>query len=421
LAEFKEPGSGAAVRLRQRRKPKQPRLKVEKPAPKERRKKKAKVAHWSEVHSARRQILAHGDISIAPVSDRPGFFVMWKTGNSHQRKLFPTLLAAEEFAVVLKEAQEVALNKLEESAPGAVELLAAFARKVGAAQLFNRLMQECVNIAGVPVMQAVDGYVKSLEDLGRAKSYIHSVRWALKPLRGLKMNLHELTGPAVVELYKKYEAPGTVTYVKTVLQGLWVYASRTGAVSKISECPADALVPAKRTGRTPCVYTPEEMARLLTCATSPEFLAFLVIGGFCGARPAEVLRLQWKCWRPESRSLVFPNNVTKTMRRRVCNLEDNAVAWMTLLSVGKSPEDLIVPLRLCDLHVERALTALNSGVTWQQNALRHSYASYHLEKYSNAPLTAKNCGHQVEVMETHYMQIVDKTTAGKWFNIVPAV
>ena len=63
----------------------------------------------------------------------------------------------------------------------------------------------------------------------------------------------------------------------------------------------------------------------------------------------------------------------------------------------------------------------NSGVPHKMNGLRHSYASYHLEKYSNAALTAKNCGHQVSILETHYMQITDKATACQWFNIIPAV
>lgn len=381
--------------------------------------KKEKVAHWAEVHSARRQLLSFGDMRIFPSESGPGFTVKWMTGNAPRKKTLPTMEAAEEFAVMMKQAQEAALTKLEESAPGSVELLAAFARKVGPRNLFDKLMSECSRIEGVPIEEAMEVFLKSLEDADRTAHYRASMRWALNKFVRVGGAVHELTGEKVREALNGVTHQGSLRYIRTALHTFWKFCAKREMVSKYADCPADTMPEQKRRIYTPEIFTPDEMVQLLAHASSPEYLTYLIIGGFCGARPAEVLRLQWEHWRPDTKSLVFPCQVTKTSRRRVCNVEDNVVQWLKLLSIGKRPDEPMVRLSASDLADVRAATEASAGVMWKQNALRHSYASYHLEKYGNAPITAKNCGHRVEVMETHYMQITDKAAADRWFNIVP--
>jgi hypothetical protein len=69
----------------------------------------------------------------------------------------------------------------------------------------------------------------------------------------------------------------------------------------------------------------------------------------------------------------------------------NLAAWLTAFREG--PDDFIVPERNPFDYTGRI--AKSAGVPSKPNALRAGYASYHLELFDNAALTAKNDGHTV--------------------------
>mgnify|MGYP003330303369 FL=1 len=158
------------------------------------------------------------------------------------------------------------------------------------------------------------------------------------------------------------------------------------------------------------------MIRLLAAA-DPITQAYLVICGFAGVRRSEAERMTWGAISIENKSLILSCQITKTSRRRVCALEPNAVEWLTPMVEGKNPQE-----RICGGPIRARLdnTVRSAKVEWKQNALRHSYVSYHLELFGNAPMTAKNAGHDVAVLEQHYLQLVHKSTAAEWFNIRPS-
>ena len=58
--------------------------------------------------------------------------------------------------------------------------------------------------------------------------------------------------------------------------------------------------------------------------------------------------------------------------------------------------------------------------TWPDNALRHSYASYHLAHYKNASELALYLGHaDTKVISQHYREVVTKEQAKSYWNIIP--
>ncbi|MEY4939589.1 MAG: hypothetical protein RIQ93_1324 [Verrucomicrobiota bacterium] len=57
---------------------------------------------------------------------------------------------------------------------------------------------------------------------------------------------------------------------------------------------------------------------------------------------------------------------------------------------------------------------------WPHNALRHSFASYRMAIVTNAAQVAEECGHSVQVMKTHYRDLVTKKDAEAWFAVMPA-
>jgi integrase len=59
---------------------------------------------------------------------------------------------------------------------------------------------------------------------------------------------------------------------------------------------------------------------------------------------------------------------------------------------------------------------------WPQNALRHSFASYHLARFNDAAALALELGHtNSNLVFQHYRQLVKPKQAERYWKIVPAV
>lgn len=165
------------------------------------------------------------------------------------------------------------------------------------------------------------------------------------------------------------------------------------------------------------IYSPEQFVRLLA-ASCLEMVPFLVLGQFAGIRAAERTRLKWRDWRQDAdNKLVLQRDITKTGRRRIVDVLPCLTAWLETLA--GAPEELMVS---CDPYRRFAEIAKRAAVPSLTNALRAGYASYHLELFDNAALTAKNDGHSVTELETTYKSIsgVTKKTAAEMFAVTPA-
>jgi integrase len=59
-------------------------------------------------------------------------------------------------------------------------------------------------------------------------------------------------------------------------------------------------------------------------------------------------------------------------------------------------------------------------VPWPHDALRHSFASYHLAKFQNAPALALELGHQsCALIFSNYRRRVTELEANEYFNLLP--
>jgi hypothetical protein len=58
-------------------------------------------------------------------------------------------------------------------------------------------------------------------------------------------------------------------------------------------------------------------------------------------------------------------------------------------------------------------------VDWPQNALRHSFGSYHLAHFKNAPALALQMGNSPGVIFGHYRELVKPAAAALYWQILP--
>jgi integrase len=173
------------------------------------------------------------------------------------------------------------------------------------------------------------------------------------------------------------------------------------------------------------IYEPEEMAKLLLTAanTEPRLIPIYAIGGFAGIRSAERQRMNWPNIDIPERSIDLERSQTKKGRRRSIEINDTLLAWLEWyiekfgiqrgpVSAWKSIWTIRPPIR--KLHEA-------AGVPFKQNALRHSFASYHLAQHKDIDALVILLGHKgdAQVLWDHYHRSVRKAAAEVYWGITP--
>src|SRR6266576_6104268 len=75
------------------------------------------------------------------------------------------------------------------------------------------------------------------------------------------------------------------------------------------------------------IFTPSELAEILTCA-GDRLIPFFALGAFAGIRHAEIQRLDWRDIHFDARIVEIRAKKAKTASRRTVPLLDNLRAWL---------------------------------------------------------------------------------------------
>lgn len=199
---------------------------------------------------------------------------------------------------------------------------------------------------------------------------------------------------------------------RRVVSGLFSYAMLR---KYCAENPAILTARAKVKVKPAGVLTPEETQRLLGCADA-NLRPALAIGAFAGLRPAEIERLDWKEVHLDRRYIEITAAKSKTASRRLVTILPNLKAWLEPAAKPGGPVYPVNGRKLTDAARKRA------GLTdWPSNALRHSYASYHLAKFQDAAALALQMGHTTTgMLFAHYREVVTPESASHYWELLPA-
>jgi len=162
--------------------------------------------------------------------------------------------------------------------------------------------------------------------------------------------------------------------------------------------------------RPPSILTPDRYRELLL-ASEGEIRAFLVLGGLCGLRSVEISRLDWSAVRLDRGHIDLSGNVTKTATRRLVDILPAAGAWLRPLAEESGP--------VVGKGFDQRLKKWRRDRPWPNNALRHSFASYHLAHFENPHKTRLQTGHSDRVLFAHYREIVSREDAAAWWGSAP--
>ena len=194
------------------------------------------------------------------------------------------------------------------------------------------------------------------------------------------------------------------------------FAKRKGLVTRAIEELLEEIQISSPKSKTPTFYTPEELMKIFIACPSKELLLYVAVMAFGGARRAEFCRLEGRAILKEENMVRMGPEIAKTSTGRTLDIPENLSAWFALAWDGRSGRLLSRGNLIDDL--KSRLEKI--GVESKQNALRHSFCSYHLALHRNAAMTAEIAGNSPVMLNKHYKALVSKKAAEDWFSITPA-
>lgn len=203
---------------------------------------------------------------------------------------------------------------------------------------------------------------------------------------------------------------------RRLITALFNFASQQRLIGKdlaqeIAEIPPPKIRPTPTT-----TFTPAEIKAILDAATGSD-RALIAIGAFAGLRTAELHRIDWRNVRLDEGHIVVDSSISKTAARRIVPIAPNLAAWLRPLAqpsgrISRHSHEHRLAWAFCKISAA-------AGITWQRNALRHSFVTNRLAQVRNAPMVALEAGHTVNVLHASYAELATAAEAHKWFNVMP--
>ncbi len=172
------------------------------------------------------------------------------------------------------------------------------------------------------------------------------------------------------------------------------------------------------------IFSPAELSEMFD-ASREMLIPWLVFGGLCGLRSAEILRLDWRDVNLERRFLTVQAFNSKTAQRRLVPLSDSAMAWLKPLAkdegrvVSHLRENWFYAEIKASVNRARRSAGIEAKFDWKRNGLRHSFCSYRLAITQDAAKTSLEAGNSPQMIFRHYRELTTEDEAKEWFGVMP--
>ena len=266
----------------------------------------------------------------------------------------------------------------------------------------------------VSVQKVADDVISAKEANGIKESTLKVYRHRVKQFC-LTFGQSEVSGITAEEienwLIKSFPHPVTRNNNRRVLVNLFNFAK---SKKYIEINPVAEITPSKQVGKDVGILKPEQISQLLEHSTQP-ILPYFAIGAFARIRPEEILKLQWSDIKWRQGNVRVRAVVSKIGKTRNVAIEANLREWLNPYHHATGG---ICPVNWRRLFRE---TRTEAGVTeWPSDCLRHSFATYWLEKHKDAPRLALEMGNSVGVIMNYYYRVLDDPEdSTRYWKIVP--
>lgn len=213
-------------------------------------------------------------------------------------------------------------------------------------------------------------------------------------------------------LHARRLPPPSFKSARTHLVLLFGYCVREGY---LDANPAKNIPLPKSTPTPPGILSVPALNALIqiTKNQKPHMMAAIAIQSLAGIRREEMSKLDWREVRFDAGVIEVTTGKSKTAQRRLVAMCDKL---RDILKPLQKPSGPVVPKSFGKHSAELHRSLVKSGFLWPKNALRHSYASYHLALHQDAAKTALQLGHKgTGTLFEHYRELVTASAAKAWF------
>ena len=270
----------------------------------------------------------------------------------------------------------------------------------------------------VPVSQVIDELLEKKIQINKRPRYIQTLKCVLGIFRqsfGDKP-IYEL-GPDEIDnwLNTLDIVPSTRNNYRRILSVLFKFAVKRGycgesIISKTDPVTIDTPPPG--------ILTVEQASRILAVVSADPELGLLpgiTIGLFAGLRSCELKQIKWEEINLSTGNIEVTAEKSKSRRRRLVTVSPNLLAWLKPFA---HEHGLLLPPNWYGRL--RRLKELAKIQDWPDNAMRHSFASYHYARHQSADKTAFQLGHQdTKILFEHYRELVTREEAKRYWSLFP--
>lgn len=235
-----------------------------------------------------------------------------------------------------------------------------------------------------------------------------------------RRQLHALFGWAIKRRLVRMENPVTCLELRRVKE-----AEITALPPEDLKKLFDACRPATAAELAAAGNISGRVAKLAAQLDLTYLRAYVAVCAFAGMRPKECTRLRWQDIDFEDSIISVRAANSKTGGQRHIEMHPTLRAWLLVCRPEKAaPSDHVTPstcleLNMCAL---RARAGFGGGL-WQNDCLRHSYATYYLKaKIGEITQLQLNMGHRsAQLLYSRYVNMAGTTRemAEKWWQILP--
>lgn len=344
-----------------------------------------------------------------------------KVDGKRKRFVRATLAEAKSYAIVLRTDREIM---------GQIALALTPAQRIEAAQCFQELNGTGYSLTGAvhcflelrksPAIAPKDITAISLEMEAAAMSHKLRPR-SLQSMLGWhhrfcvpfgRMIPADITTKQIDTWLYALALPSATSKNNALryVSAIFAYAIKKGYAATN---PVSAIERPHIERKTPEFLPVGEVAAIMAFAREnhTEWVGRLALGFFAGIRSAELDRLDYAQVRIEARTVRILPEVSKTGIARIITMSENLAAWLTDID----------PYHEASGRIGKMVFLHPDGKTLPPNAMRHTFATYHLAMYQDAAATSLQLGHQGDsrLLFRHYAGLATRREAQEYWEIRP--
>lgn len=235
--------------------------------------------------------------------------------------------------------------------------------------------------------------------------------------------LRSITNQDCADLLDRcFSTPRQRIKARSILSGIFTIGSKRGWVS--SNPVTDVEIPLIEEKRINALNM-EQVKTLLGTAKTEEgggCAAPVGLMVFAGIRPQEVERLKWHDISLQEQVISIQPRHSKTGGARHVTIHPVLSSWLKscVTRLRPLPEESVCPRNWRNKW--RRVRQKAGWTVWQQDCLRHTFASYHVKYFKDLPLLQLEMGHGTpSLLRTRYlnMQGITNSSAAEFWRIKP--